>query len=34
MLRSDLCDFSNAYVLVKGIVAVTSRNNMIRNKKK
>ena len=24
MLRSDLCDFSNAYIVVKGIVTVSA----------
>ena len=27
MLRSDLCDFSNAYVVVKGTIAVVRPNN-------
>ena len=27
MLRSDLCDFSNAYIVVKGEVTVTGVNN-------
>ena len=31
MLRSDLCDFSDAYV-VKGVVTVTERENTKRNK--
>ena len=32
MLRSDLCDFSNAYIVVKGDIIVTSPNNPKRNK--
>ena len=32
MLRSDLCDFSDAYVVVKGTIAVTNPNNAKRNK--
>ena len=31
MLRSDLCDFSDAYIVVKGIIAVTNPNNAKRN---
>ena len=27
MLRSDLCDFSDAYIVVKGNITVTSPNN-------
>ena len=27
MLRSDLCDYSNAYIVVKGIITVTKPNN-------
>ena len=27
MLRSDLCDFSDAYIVVKGVITVTSPNN-------
>ena len=33
MLGSDLCDFSDAYVLVKGTITVTSQGNVIRDKK-
>ena len=35
MLRSDLCDFSNAYILVKGTITVTTNAgaNNIRDKK-
>ena len=32
MLRSDLCDFSDAYIAVKGIVAITNPDDAIRNK--
>ena len=32
MLRSDLCDFSDAYIFVKGDISVTSPNNAKRNK--
>ena len=32
MLRWDLCDFSNAYVVVKGTITVTNPNNAKRNK--
>ena len=39
MLRSDLCDYSDAYILVKGTIMVTapgvnSDANNIRDKKK
>ena len=27
MLRSDLCDFSEAYIVVKGIITVTEPDN-------
>ena len=27
MLRSDLCDFSDAYIVVKGTITVTEPNN-------
>ena len=34
MLRSDLCDYSNAYIVVKGRIGVTGIDNAaIRNKK-
>ena len=33
MLRSDLCDYSVTYVLVKGLITVTSQGNVIRDKK-
>ena len=26
MLRSDLCDFSDAYIVVKGVITVTKTN--------
>ena len=32
MLRSDLCDFSDAYIVVKGNIAVTEQNNAKTNK--
>ena len=32
MLRSDLCDFSDAYIFVKGNITVTNPNNAKRNK--
>ena len=32
MLRSDLCDFSDAYIFVKGTIAATDPNNARRNK--
>ena len=32
MLRSDLCDFSDACIVVKGDIIVTSPNNAKRNK--
>ena len=36
MLRSDLCDYSHAYIVVKGIVTVSANAgvNNIRDKKK
>ena len=27
MLRSDLCDYSNAYIVVKGVITVTKPDN-------
>ena len=27
MLRSDLCDFSDAYIVLKGTITVTGTNN-------
>ena len=32
MLRSDVCDFSDAYILVKGIIIVTDPDNAKRDK--
>ena len=32
MLRSDLCDFSDAYIVVKGTITVTEPDNGKRNK--
>ena len=32
MLRSDLSGFSDAYIVVKGIITVTNQNNAKRNK--
>ena len=32
MLRSDLCDFSDAYIIVKEDITVTNPNNAKRNK--
>ena len=32
MLRSDLCDFSDTYIVVKGIITVTNPNDAKRNK--
>ena len=32
MLRSDLCDFSDAYIFVKGVTAVTNPVDAKRNK--
>ena len=32
MLRSDLCDFSDAYIVVKGNITVTNPDNAKRNK--
>ena len=32
MLRSDLCDYSDAYIIVKGTITVTNPNNAKRNK--
>ena len=32
MLRSDLCDFSDAYIVIKGTTNVTNPNNAKRNK--
>ena len=32
MLRSDLCNFSDAYIIVKGDITATNPNNAKRNK--
>ena len=32
VLRSDLCNFSDAYIVVKGEITVTDPNNAKRNK--
>ena len=32
MLRSDLCGFSDAYIVVKGTITVVRQNNAKRNK--
>ena len=32
MLRSDLCDFSDAFIVVKGTITVTNPDNAKRNK--
>ena len=32
MLRSDLCDFCDAYIGVKGVIAVTNPDDAKRNK--
>ena len=32
MLRADLCDFSDAYIVIKGVITVTNPNDVIRNK--
>ena len=33
MLRSDLCDYSDAYIVVKEAIAVTTPNNNAYDKK-
>ena len=33
MLRSDLCDYADAYILINGTITVTSQGNVIRDKK-
>ena len=33
MLRSDLCDYADAYILVNSTITVTSQGNVIRDKK-
>ena len=32
MLRSDLCDYSDAYIVLKGNITVTNPDNAKRNK--
>ena len=32
MLRSGLCDYSDAYIIVEGTITVTNPNNAKRNK--
>ena len=32
MLRSNICDFSDAYIVVKGTITVTNPNNAKRSK--
>ena len=32
MMRSDLCDFSDVYIVVKGTVTVTNLDDAERNK--
>ena len=34
MLRFDLCDFSDAYIVVKGAITVTNPHNAKKKKKK
>ena len=34
VLQSDLCDYSDAYIVVKGTITVTGRNNDNRRNKK
>ena len=34
MLKSDLCDYSNAYIVVKGRISVTGTNTANRKNKK
>ena len=33
MLRSDLCDFSDAYIVVKGTITVTDPDNARKERK-
>ena len=33
MVRSDLCDYSDAYIVIKGTVTVADPNNNAYNKK-
>ena len=34
MLRSDLCDYSDVYIIIKGRISVTSNNNANKRNKK
>ena len=34
MLRSDLCDYNNAYIIVKGRISDTGTNNANKRNKK
>ena len=34
MLRSDLCDYSNAYIIVKGRISDTGTHNANKRNKK
>ena len=34
ILRSDLCDYSDAYIVVKGRISVTGNNNVNKRNKK
>ena len=34
MLRSDLCDYSNAYIVIKGRISVTGNSPANRRNKK
>ena len=34
MLRSDLCNFSDAYIVVKGTITVTEPDNAKKQKEK
>ena len=34
MLRSDLCDLSDAYIVIKGTITVTNPNNAKKKKTK
>ena len=33
MLRSDVCNFSDAYIVLKGTITVTNPNNNVYDKK-
>ena len=34
MLKSDLCDYSDAYIIVKGRISVTGTNNANKRNKR